>query len=141
MGTDLATEYEALRHDVGAVWLARDALSVSGPDALAFLDGQLSQDIKVIPVGSAADSLLLLPQGKVVALLRVLRRAENDFVLDTDGGWGEVVIERLERFKLRTKADIEGMPEWRCLAIRGPRARATRPPASPTTGRVSPAWI
>jgi folate-binding protein YgfZ len=124
MAPDLRAEYDALRGDVGAVWLGRDALRVTGPDALVFLDGQLSQDIKALPVGEAADSLLLQPQGKVVALLRVFREADDAFILETDGGFGATVIDRLERFKLRTKATIEAVPEWRCLAIRGPRAHA-----------------
>jgi folate-binding protein YgfZ len=66
--------------------------------------------------------LLLQPQGKVVALLRVTRVSDDEFILDTDAGSGAAVIERLERFKLRTKATIEPVDQWRCLAIRGPRA-------------------
>jgi folate-binding protein YgfZ len=115
-------DYDTMREDVGAVWLARDAVRVAGPDALAFLDGQLSQDIKALAVGDAADSLLLQPQGKVVALLRVSRLGDDEFVLDTDGGFGVAISERLERFKLRTKATIEPIAGWRCLAVRGPRA-------------------
>ncbi|HZN15080.1 MAG TPA: glycine cleavage T C-terminal barrel domain-containing protein [Acidimicrobiales bacterium] len=114
---DTAADYRRLREDVGAVWLARDAVRVAGPDALTFLDGQLSQDIKALAVGGSADSLLLQPQGKVVALLRVTRVADDDFVLDTDAGAGTAVIERLERFKLRTKATIEPEPAWRVLAV------------------------
>jgi tRNA-modifying protein YgfZ len=119
---DLAEQYARLRDGTGAVWLARDAVRVAGPDAATFLDGQLSQDLKPIEVGGAAESLLLQPQGKVVAYLRVSRVGDDEFVLDTDAGFGEAVIERLARFKLRTKADIEVVPGWRCLAIRGVRA-------------------
>jgi folate-binding protein YgfZ len=118
----IASGYALLRESAGAVELEREAVRVNGPDALTFLDGQLSQDIKAIPVGGHADSLLLQPQGKVVALVRVVRLAEDDFVLDTDAGFADAVIERLQRFKLRTKADIEREPQWRCVAIRGPRA-------------------
>jgi folate-binding protein YgfZ len=42
-------------------------------------------------------------------------------VLDTDGGWGERVVERLSRYKLRVKVDLTALA-WRCLAVRGPRA-------------------
>ena len=51
-----------------------------------------------------------------------MREADDAFVLDVDSGFADTVIERLERFKLRTKATIEALPEWRCLALRGPRA-------------------
>jgi folate-binding protein YgfZ len=118
----LADDYARLRADAGAVWLDREAIEVRGPDALAFLDGQLSQDLKAMASGDVGDALLLQPQGKVVALLRVARVEDDTFVLDTDAGFGGAVIERLERFKLRTKADITTIEGWRCLAVRGPNA-------------------
>lgn len=117
-------DYRALRRDVGAVWLPRDFLSVSGPDALPFLQGQLSQQVDLEPGGSAW-ALLLQPQGKMVALLRVLREGDR-FILETDAGFGPVVAERLNRFKLRVRADVEAMG-WRCLAVRGRRAHEVVP--------------
>lgn len=118
---DLTEDYWALRKDAGAVWLPRDFLIVDGPDAETFLQGQLSQDLERVKPGESAWSFLLQPQGKVDALLRV-RRNEDTFQLDVDGGWGEAVLARLERFKLRVKAELIANPTLRCLAIRGPRA-------------------
>src|SRR5205807_10235557 len=60
------------------------------------------------------------PQGKIDALVRVTRTGGDELLLDVDGGYGEAVVSRLARFKLRTKADIEAL-RWRCLALRGPR--------------------
>lgn len=114
-------DYEALRQGVGAVWLARDFLRISGPDAVTWLQGQLSQDIAKLAVGESADSFLLQPQGKVDAFLRVTHQGYQDMVLDVDGGYGEAVAARLGRFKIRVKADMEPL-DWRCLAIRGPEA-------------------
>jgi tRNA-modifying protein YgfZ len=114
--------YAALRHDVGVVELARDAVSVRGPAAVEFLQGQLSQDVAALPVGGSAESLVLQPQGRVDAYVRVWRRAEDEVVLDVDGGHGEALLARLDRFRLRVAADLEPVP-WRCLALRGPRAR------------------
>ncbi|HEX2043861.1 MAG TPA: glycine cleavage T C-terminal barrel domain-containing protein [Acidimicrobiales bacterium] len=118
---DLTSDYLALRREAGAVELPRDVLRVAGPDAFSFLQGQLSQDVD-LPPGASAWSLLLQPQGKVVALLRVLREDDDSFLLDTDGGWGDVVVERLQRYKLRVKCDITPL-QWRCVAVRGPKAR------------------
>jgi folate-binding protein YgfZ len=118
---DLTEDYWAFRKDAGAVWLPRDFVQVAGPDALTFLQGQLSQDVESLGVGSSTWSFLLQPQGKVDALLRVTRGAEDQFVLDTDAGWGERAVERLKRFKLRIRCDLEPLP-WRCLAVRGPNA-------------------
>jgi folate-binding protein YgfZ len=118
---DLTEDYWALRKDAGAVWLPRDFVHVAGPDAVTFLQGQLSQDVENLDAGASTWSFLLQPQGKVDALLRVTRTGDDRFVLDTDAGWGEGAVERLNRFKLRIKCDVEPLP-WRCLAVRGPRA-------------------
>jgi folate-binding protein YgfZ len=123
--TDVTGDYLALRREVGAVWLARDFLRVHGPDAIGYLQGQLSQDVSALAVGSAAESLLLQPQGKVDALVRVTRTGEEEVVVDVDGGFGQAVAARLNRFKLRVKADIEPLG-WRCLAIRGPGAHGVQ---------------
>lgn len=106
------------------VEVARDVVRVTGPDAVSFLQGQLSQDVAAIPAGSSAWSFLLQPQGKVEAWLRVHRIAEDEVLLDVDGGFGEAVVARLERFKLRTKADLRMLSGWRCVAVRDPAPRA-----------------
>src|SRR5919109_2413667 len=103
---DLDADYEALRHGAGAVWLPRDILRVAGPDALSFLQGQLSQDVVAVEIGASAWSFLLQPQGKVDALVRLTRTADDEVVVDVDGGHGDAVVARLNRFKLRVKADI-----------------------------------
>ncbi len=114
------SDYDALRNDAGAVWLPRDFLVVDGPDALSFLQGQLSQDVD-LDNGHSTWALLLQPQGKLVAFVRVLRQSADRFVVETDAGFGETVVERLNRFKLRVKAEVTAL-DWRCLAVRGPRA-------------------
>jgi folate-binding protein YgfZ len=106
-----------------AVWLDRDVVAAVGPDAASFLQGQLSQDILGLPAGGSAWSWLLAPTGKVDALVRVSRLANDDWVLDTDRGWGETVITRLTRFKLRTKVELSARP-WVVLGLRGREATA-----------------
>src|SRR5262249_37222835 len=86
-----------------AVWLDRDGIFARGPEAAAYLQGQLSQDVVAMRDDFSAWSWVLSPQGKVDALVRVTRRSEDDWLLDTDAGWGEALVMRLKRFKLRTK--------------------------------------
>lgn len=81
-------------------------ITVSGPDAVAFLQGQLTQDLDALKRGDRAWTLLLEPQGKVVAFLRVERTDDQAIELATDAP-ASAVVERLERFKLRVKASIE----------------------------------
>ena len=52
--SELAVDYRLLRSAAGALWLARDAVRVSGPDALDFLQGQCSQDLAPLPAGQSA---------------------------------------------------------------------------------------
>src|ERR1700722_5923856 len=118
---DTVGDYELLRTDVGSVALDRDVLRVSGPDAVSYLQGQLSQDVAALAVGESADSLILTPQGKLDAFLRVSRIGDEELILDVEAGFGDAVAARLARFKLRVHVDIEPLP-WRGVALRGPRA-------------------
>lgn len=122
------TQLTDLRSTLGAVPIQRDVVRVHGPEAVAFLQGQLSQDVAGLPVGESAPSLLLQPSGKVDAWLRVTRLADDDLLLDVDAGYGHVVHGRLRRFKLRTQAELEPAA-WSGLALRGPGAREVEVPA------------
>ncbi|MCC6437557.1 MAG: folate-binding protein YgfZ [Acidimicrobiales bacterium] len=99
--------------------IERDVVEAAGPDAAGFLQGQLSQDVAGLAVGASAYSLLLQPQGKVDAWLRVTRLDPERFVLDVDAGYGDAVIARLNRFKLRTKCELTRLEGWVCWAVRG----------------------
>ena len=122
--------------DATAFVIERDVLRVSGPDTVTFLQGQLSQDLAPLTDGGSVWSLLLQPQGKVDALLRVTRLGDDEVVLDVDAGFGDAVTARLERFKLRIKADIERL-DWRCVAI---RARGTVDVDTGERPRLPIAW-
>lgn len=100
--------------------LGRDFVKVEGPDSLSYLQGQLSQDLAPLGAGGSAWSLLLSPKGKLVATLRVTRLGDQSFLLDGDEGTGAPVVERLARFKLRSRLDIAELP-WRAVALRGER--------------------
>ena len=115
----LEAETAALRSGAGAFRAARDVVAVRGPEAETYLQGQLSQDVGALAVGASADSLLLEPDGKLSALLRVTRTDGQGFVLDVEGGYGDAVTARLRRFLLRSKVEMEPLA-WRCLSLRGP---------------------
>ena len=98
-----------------AVLLDRAFVRVAGPDAEAYLQGQLSQDVTG---GGAGLAFLLEPNGKVSVLLRWQRAGDEAFLLDTDAEAGDVLLARLRRFLLRTKAEIEPV-DVRCLRVFG----------------------
>jgi folate-binding protein YgfZ len=88
-----------------AVLGPRDVVVVEGPDAMTYLQSQASQDLRALGVGQRAWTFLLEPTGKVVALARVTRTADERFELDTDAGAGETLLARVNRFKIRVQAD------------------------------------
>ncbi|MGH9079210.1 MAG: YgfZ/GcvT domain-containing protein [Acidimicrobiales bacterium] len=118
----LADQYAAVRSGVAAHVLQRDVISVSGAEAEPYLQGQCSQDLAGLQPGDTTDALLLSPQGKIDALVRVSRSDDSRFVIDTDPGSGPVVVARLERFRLRMKVEIAPLDGWLCVAVRGPSA-------------------
>ena len=128
-----------LRTTLAAAPLERDVVTVRGEDALAYLQGQLSQDVEALAVGDGAPALLLAPTGKVVAWVRATRTADDEVALDADPGAGAEVLARLRRFLLRTKAELD-LATWSGVALRGPGALAAAVPAPPGGLRAVAAW-
>lgn len=120
-----------LRTSLGAAPIQRDVVLVHGPQAIEFLQGQLSQDVAALALGGSTPSLLLQPTGKVDAWLRVTRRADDEVLLDVAAGFGQAVHDRLRRFKLRTRAELDP-GRWSGLALRGPGAAAVGVPKGAT---------
>jgi folate-binding protein YgfZ len=104
---------------VTAFWteVHRDVVHVTGDDSLTYLQSQISQDIRGLAVGASAYSFVLQPIGKIDALIRIARVADQEFVIDTDHGYGEPLMARLNRFKIRVKVDIAAV-QWRCISVR-----------------------
>ena len=127
---ELAADYDSLVGDVGVLPAGRDVVAVSGPDAVDYLQGQCSQDVAALAEGASADALLLNPQGKVDALVRITRAEPDVLYLDVDAGYGPAVAARLRRFKLRVRAEVEPQ-ELRVVSLRGPRAAAAVDGAGP----------
>jgi tRNA-modifying protein YgfZ len=133
-----------LRRTLGAVAVPRDVVEVRGPDATTYLQGQLSQDVERLDIGATAWSFVLQPTGKVGAWCRVTRTEADRYVLDLDGGSGDELVARLQRFLLRTKAEIGLLAGWHCLALRGPGAEdvevASQPDGADAQLRVPADW-
>lgn len=122
--TDVTADYLALRRDVAAVRVPRDVIRAFGPDSATFLQGQLSADVAELRAGEWVRSLLLDPQGKLIAWVRVWGRpGEHELLLDVGGGAGQTVLDRLNRFRLRVHTELE-LLRWECVAVRGPACPA-----------------
>lgn len=87
--------------------VAVSLVTLTGPDALDFLQSLASQDLAGLAEGATVPSLLLQPQGKLLAAFLVHRRAPDELWLVADAGVGETLRAGLARFKIRVKVDIE----------------------------------
>src|SRR4051794_10804039 len=85
----------------------RAFVHAAGPDAADYLQRMLSNDVVALEPGGSCDALLLTPKGRVVAPVRVLRRADDDFLLLTEPELGESLRAQLVRMRFAAKLDIE----------------------------------
>ncbi len=84
----------------------RAFVGVIGPDAGDHLQRMVSNDVLALAPGESCDALLLTAKARVVATLRVLRRAEDDFLVLTEPELGEVVRRELLRTLFAARAEI-----------------------------------
>jgi len=108
---------------------ARDQVTVEGADAQTYLQSQIAQDITDQQVGDTRWTLVLDPSGKIDVLARIARTGDEVFVLDTDAGFGEQLAARLNRFKIRVKAEVTVNA-----------AESAEPSARHETARVNAGW-
>jgi tRNA-modifying protein YgfZ len=85
----------------------RAFVRVAGPDAADYLQRMVSNDVEALEVGAACEALLLTAKARVIAPLRVLRRADDDFLLSTEPELGERVRHELVRMRFAAKAQID----------------------------------
>jgi tRNA-modifying protein YgfZ len=102
---------------------------VEGPDALTYLHSQIAQDVRELEVGGALWTLVLEPSGKVESLARVTRTGDDRFDFDIDAGFGEALAARLNRFRIRVKAEISVVT-----------AASDAPSAEHEAARVAAGW-
>jgi folate-binding protein YgfZ len=105
-------------------FLPRAYVRVSGPDAEDFLQRMVSNDVAA---GDACDALLLTPKARIVAPLRVVRRAHDDFLLLTEPELGEVVRAQLSRARFAAKVEIEPEQHESWLVLGGDEVLDERP--------------
>lgn len=100
-------------------------LSARGPDTLAFLQGQVSQDVARLAREPSVLAGLHNPQGRVLALLRLLRLADNHVLMVLPGDLADSVRQLLSRYVLRAKVKIEDdSSTWVTYGVSGPDAAA-----------------
>jgi folate-binding protein YgfZ len=123
---DVAAEVEAARGTVAiADRGARAATLVHGRDAVRFLQGIVTNDVEALAVDDAAYALLLTPKARIVADMRLVRLAEDAFLVESEPGAGGPMRALFLRYRLAARVAIEPVDEaYGAIGVIGPRAAA-----------------
>ncbi len=87
----------------------RAVIEVAGEDRVAFLQGLVSNDVAAAAPGRAVWAALLTPQGKWLAEFFILADGDR-LLLDCERGQLGMLVQRLTRFRLRSKVAIAPVP-------------------------------
>jgi folate-binding protein YgfZ len=84
----------------------RHLVLVEGKDSISFLQGLVTQDIRLLETGSPAlYSAFLNPAGRLVGDSFLLRQGER-VLLDVEASWAEGCVAHLRRYRLRQDVSI-----------------------------------
>jgi len=98
-------------------------LGANGADVLPFLNGQLSQDMTLLPGRGSQLAGLHNPQGRVIALVRTLYLDEAHVLLVLPRELADSVRTHLQRFVFRSQVRIEdASAAWCTYGLAGPDA-------------------
>lgn len=105
-GPALDTEYRQLREECGLLRRQRTAIAVTGTDAAEFLQGQVTNDVEQIETGSGCYALLLDRKGRIQADMRILRRGDGDFLIDTPEAAGPKLLRHLSMYMIGRNVEV-----------------------------------
>ena len=105
----------------------RAFVRVAGPDAADYLQRMVSNDVASLAPGDSCEALLLTPKARIIAPLRVLRRADEDFLLLTEPELGDRVAAELQRMRFVAKCEIVREPHESWLVLGGDEIVDQRP--------------
>jgi tRNA-modifying protein YgfZ len=93
-----------------------------GPDAAAFLHGQLSSDVRALDGTHSQIASYNSPQGRMYAVLRLFHRGD-DLLIQLPAALSTDIQRRLHMYVMRSKVAIEDVDaELCCFGVSGPGA-------------------
>jgi tRNA-modifying protein YgfZ len=102
----LAADYRTITDGCGLLDRSeRGKLALSGPDAAAFLQGQVSNDVEALVPGTGCYAAFLTPKGKMLGDLRILA-TEDELLLDTERVALQDLFNMIRRFSLGYQTDL-----------------------------------
>ncbi len=129
-------EHLAVRRDTGVFDVSHmGQLHVEGPNALALLQGLLSNDLQRLGEGRAQYTLLTNERGGIVDDLIAYRLSEHHVLLVVNAGNTAAAFEWIKEREIRGSDVRDASEEYGLLAVQGPRSleRLGLPDAPPFT--------
>ena len=123
--SDLA-EHHAVRTAAGIFDISHMAeISVTGPDAAAFLDYALAGLISAVPLGKAKYSLILEESGGILDDLIVYHLTQGSYFVVANAGNRDVVVSALQDRSAGFDVEVDDLTDSIVLiAVQGPESRA-----------------
>jgi tRNA-modifying protein YgfZ len=115
----------------------RAYIRVSGPDAEDFLQRMVSNDVAA---HERCDALLLTPKARIIAPLRIVRRAQDDYLVLTEPELGDTVRTQLLRARFAAKVEIEPEHHESWLVLGGDEVLDERPAGDDATDEDVERW-
>ncbi len=129
---DVRAEYEAIRHGVALIDLSpAGKLTIGGKNAVQFVNGLVSNDVKKLQAGEGVLAAFPTTQGKVAALARIyqlrqlgqLGQLGDSLLLELDASNRAKVFQNLNRFVLAGEFFLTDATEaLALLSLQGPRS-------------------
>ena len=95
----------------------RGLISVRGGEAIQFLDGLMTNDVKSLEDGAQMLAAFPNAQGRLLALVRVTRNGER-FLIDTEDATRKLVFDNLFRFTMAGDFFVEDLSdEYRLIRV------------------------
>ncbi len=119
-----ASEHLAVRKGAGIMDMTqRGNIRVSGKDRTKFLQNILSQDINKLTPGTGGHATLLNTKGHMLAYMRIYSD-EDSFLIDTEPGETDKIIQILNRYLFREDVKIEDVTlKYGLVTVQGPNSR------------------
>ena len=96
-------------------------IRAEGADTESFLQGQLSNDVRLVTDGRSQLSAYCNPKGRMLAIARVFKR-DDAYFLQLPLALLEPTLKRLSMFVLRAKVKLQAEPDLVGLGLSGPNA-------------------
>jgi folate-binding protein YgfZ len=120
---ELDAQYRQLREECGLLERDRGVLTVTGPDAAEYLQGQLTNDTEVLEVGDGQYAALLDRKGHMQSDMRVLRVDPEEILLDFETVAREAVVRHLTMYSIGRDVTVVDVSDERAvLSLIGPRS-------------------